>query len=132
MKVFFIFEEINPIIMAGGKKLEYVNLEYIETMSAGDEAIVKELVEVFIDQVPEFITEMKDLYEKKDWTNLGMLAHKAKSSIAIMGMDDLAAMLKEFELDAKSAKSPEKYAGYIERFIDETTHAVEELKAYFE
>ena len=118
--------------MAGKRNLEYVNLEYIESMSGGDETIIRELVDIFIEQVPEFIREMQKLYEKQDWTNLGMLAHKAKSSIAIMGMNDLAAMLKEFELNAKEAKSPEKYSGYIERFVDETTHAVEELKSIFE
>jgi len=118
--------------MAGKKKPEYVNLEYIESMSGGDESIMRELVDVFTEQVPEFIREMQELHEKQDWTNLGMLAHKAKSSIAIMGMDDLAVMLKEFELDAKEAKSPEKYPAYIERFINETTHAVEELKSIFE
>lgn len=118
--------------MAGNNKLEYVNLDYLESMSGGDESIIRELVDVFMQQVPEFIREMQELYEKQDWNNLGMLANKAKSSIAIMGMDDLAVMLKEFELNAKEAKSPEKYSGYIERFIDETTHAVEELKSHFE
>ena len=113
------------------KKLEYVNLSYIKSMSGNDPGIIKELVDVFIEQVPEFIKEMQELFDNQDWHNLGMLAHKAKSSIAIMGMDDLAAMLKEFELDAKEAKSPEKYAAYIQRFIDETDHAVKELKDYF-
>ena len=118
--------------MADEKKLEYVNLDYIKNMSGGDQSIIRELVDVFVEQIPEFIQEMQDFFDKQDWPNLGMLAHKAKSSIAIMGMDSLAAMLKDFELDAKEGKSPEKYDGYIKRFIDETTHAVEELKNYFD
>ena len=37
---------------------------------------------------------MKSLLAEKNYNSLGLLAHKAKSSVAIMGMNDLADMLK--------------------------------------
>jgi hypothetical protein len=45
-----------------------------------------------------------------------------------MGMDDLAAMLKTFELQAKEEKEPQLYESYINRFRTETMGAITELE----
>jgi len=113
------------------ENFKFVNLDYIRSMAGDNQELITEMVEIFVKQIPEFNEIFDDLYEKEDWHNLGMQAHKAKSSVAIMGMDDLAAMLKEFELLAKEGKSPEKYQEYIRRFREETDRAVEELTEHF-
>lgn len=105
----------------------YINTEYLDSVSAGDTGIVRELVTMFSEQVLEIGKEMKILLEQKDYTSLGLLAHKAKSSVLIMGMTDLGALLKTFELEAKEAKDPEKYESYINRFVQDTAEAVREL-----
>lgn len=109
---------------------KYINPAYIESVSGGDTETIRELVTIFSEQVPEFSKEMKNLLEKGDFYNLGLLAHKAKSSVAIMGMEDLAVMLKKFELDAKGNKDPNNYATYVARFESETSEAVAELGEY--
>ncbi len=109
---------------------KFINTEYLESVSGGDREIIGELVDLFREQAVEFTSEMKSLLEKKDYFSLGLLAHKAKSSVAIIGMADLAIMLKTFELDAKAGKDPESYSGYIARFETETRGAVEELGNY--
>ncbi len=105
----------------------YINTEYLDSVSDGDPGIVKELVEMFKGQIIEFNNEMRSLLQKKDYPSLGALAHKAKSSVAIMGMSELAAMLKTFELHAKESRETDRYEYYITRFYDETKGAVEEL-----
>ncbi|MBG0861131.1 MAG: hypothetical protein IQL11_16660 [Bacteroidales bacterium] len=70
---------------------------------------------------------MKTLLAEKKYQTLGLLAHKAKSSVAIMGMADLASMLKTFELQAKEGLEADKYESYIARFANETDGAVKEL-----
>ncbi len=114
-----------------GENFKYVNLDYLKSMAGDNEDLIGEMVDIFVKQIPEFNEILDSLYEKEDWYNLGMQAHKAKSSVAIMGMDGLAAMLKEFELLAKESKSPERYPEFIRRFKEETALAVEELNEYF-
>jgi len=111
-------------------EFKFINTEYLETVSGGDRSIARELVEIFRAQVVEFAGEMKNLLAAGDYYSLGLLAHKAKSSIAIMGMNDLASMLKTFELDAKESRGTEKYESYISRFEQETSVAVTELDYY--
>jgi len=106
---------------------KYINTEYLEMVAGGDSALLKELVGLFRDQVAEFNNDFIAFFEEKNYTALGSLAHKAKSSVAIMGMDSLANMLKTFEIQATSGKNNEMYGSYIQRFENETKCALEEL-----
>ncbi|HBE41387.1 MAG TPA: hypothetical protein DDW27_09320 [Bacteroidales bacterium] len=106
---------------------KFINTEYLDSVSAGDTGIIRELVDMFRNQVSEISDEMKTLLGKKDYNSLGLLAHKAKSSVLIMGMTELGTLLKTFELQAKEGIEPEKYESYIERFAHDTGEAVKEL-----
>jgi HPt (histidine-containing phosphotransfer) domain-containing protein len=104
-----------------------INPEYLHSVAGDDAQLIAEIVNMFKAQVPEIYSEMKSLYSRKDFTLLGMLAHKAKSSVAIMGMDELADMLKTFELSAKEGKETELYESFIEKFGKDTISAIAEL-----
>jgi HPt (histidine-containing phosphotransfer) domain-containing protein len=107
-----------------------INPEYVESFSGGDKEIVSELVGLFRDQIVEITNDMRSYYSRADYHSLGMLAHKAKSSVAIMGMTDLANMLKTFELEGKEGKNPESYESYINRYEKDSNEAVKELEHY--
>lgn len=109
------------------QKGKYINLDYLESISGGSKSLIKEMVEIFLEQVPEFTREMKELLKKKDYQSLGLLAHKAKSSVAIMGMNELAEDLKDFEHLTKEKQDVERYPYYIERFEQSCYQAIEEL-----
>ena len=107
---------------------KFINFEYLDSVSGGDPDIIREIVIMFKDQSVEIYNEMKSHFSGKNYNLLGLLAHKAKSSVAIMGMNDLALMLKTFELQAKEGKESELYESYITRFKTETEAAVAELE----
>ncbi len=107
-----------------------IKTEYLEMVSGGDAGILSDLVDIFKVQADEFSEEMDKLFKVGDYLSLGLLAHKAKSSVAIMGMDDLAVMLKNFELEAKSGENKEKYGDYITRFNNDIKIAIQELDHY--
>ncbi len=104
-----------------------INPEYLEKVTAGDPEIIKEIVGLFREQVEESYKQMLSYLDAGDYFNLGMLAHKVKSSVSIMGMNELAAMLKTFELQAKEGKEPGMYRSYIERYGKESAIALVEL-----
>lgn len=107
---------------------KFINTEYLDSVSGGDSDIIQELVAMFKEQSVEIHDDMIRLLAEKEYNSLGLLAHKAKSSVAIMGMSDLAAMLKTFELQAREGKETELYDSYITRFKTETDAAVKELE----
>jgi len=105
----------------------YIKTEYLEMVAGGDSDLLKELVGMFKDQVAEFNHSMKAFFEEKNYKALGNLAHKAKSSVAIMGMDSLANMLRTFELQATEDKNSDMFESYIQRFENDTKCALDEL-----
>lgn len=109
-------------------KYKYINPEYLESVSGGDPEVIREIVGMFGEQISEIYDQMKSHLAARDYVNLGMLAHKVKSSVSIMGMNDLAVMLKTFELQAREGKETDKYSQYIERFKNETAEALTELR----
>jgi len=107
---------------------KFINTEYLNTVSGGDPETIREIVVMFKEQCVEVHDEMNSLLSEKNYNSLGLLAHKAKSSAAIMGMNDLALILKTFELQAKEGKESELYDSYIKRFKTDTDAAVAELE----
>ena len=104
------------------------DLSYLREMSGGNKDLVLEMIGIFEEQVEDFVLEMTDLLERKEYELLSKLAHKAKSSISIMGLDQLARELKSLEIEAKAGRNKENYPLVIEMFRKETRDAVEELQ----
>jgi HPt (histidine-containing phosphotransfer) domain-containing protein len=104
------------------------DLSYLKEMSGGNKELVLEMIDIFNDQVKEFSTDMDNHLKNKEYELLGKLAHKAKSSVSIMGLNDLAIDLKDLENLAREGKKTEKYAGIIGKFKDETAIALKELQ----
>jgi HPt (histidine-containing phosphotransfer) domain-containing protein len=106
---------------------KYINTEYLDSVAGGDPEIIREIVILFKEQVVEIYSDMSARFIAKEFNALGLLAHKAKSSVSIMGMNDLAIMLKTFELQAKENKETGLYESYITRYKIETEEAIKEL-----
>jgi len=81
---------------------KHINLGYLESITDGNNELIKELIAIFIEQVPEFNEGFEKGIEEKDWNQIAAVAHKAKSSVISMGMDKLGNTdLKNLELLAK-------------------------------
>ena len=104
-----------------------VDLTYLNSMADGSTEVIIEMIGLFKQQIPEFTGEMETHLKNEDWLALSKIAHKAKSSITIMGMNDLADELKRLELLAKEAKNIEDYPAVIEKFKTDCQRAVREL-----
>lgn len=108
--------------------MAYTDLEYLESMTGGDKEIMQEMVDLFISQVPEFCENLNKYLENKDYDALGKEAHKAKSSVLIVGMNDLAKDLKNLQLLTIANTEKETYPVYVKKFETQCYSAIEELK----
>ncbi len=112
--------------------MEYIafNPEYLVNITGGDTATMEEIAGIFTGQIPEFVTEMKTLFAEGRYYDLGLLAHKAKGSVTVMGMEATSKMLKEFELLAKTGDQKERYAGFIANFEEDANRVITEINDY--
>jgi HPt (histidine-containing phosphotransfer) domain-containing protein len=104
-----------------------IDLSYLREMAGGNKELVLEMISIFKSQVTEFGDSMDQLLDSKQYESLGKLAHKAKSSVAIMGLESLAQRLKELENAARDGKNIDSYAKTIAAFKQETAEAIKEL-----
>jgi len=104
-----------------------IDLSYLREMAGGNKELVLEMISIFKNQVVEFSDGMEDLLQNKEYELLGKLAHKAKSSVSIMGLEALADQLKELELSARDGEKVDSYPKIVAAFKQETAEAVREL-----
>lgn len=108
-----------------------IDLSYLNSIADNDQEIVKELIEIFIDQLPEFTIGLGEAFKKHDWATIASLAHKAKSSVVSMGMTDLGnAELKNLELLAKHRRIKELTDKKLPEDNKELTNLQSSIKSY--
>ena len=104
------------------------DLNYLRTMSGGYDKFIQEMIELFREQIEEYKQQMPELLRKKDYDSLSKMAHKAKSSVAVMGMSQVADQLKELELLAGEEKQKERYESMVTDFLNQSQIALKELE----
>jgi len=105
----------------------HVDLTYLKTMSGGDKIIILQMVKMFKEQIPEYLSELKKSLQKKDYKNLSESAHKTKSSLNIVGMNDLADLMKSLELKAKRNEDIDTFQKMIDEFAKALNICILEL-----
>lgn len=108
--------------------MAYTDLSYLKEITGGEKSIVVEMVEMFIAQVDEFKTNLNQHLNDKNWVELGKEAHKAKSSVLIVGMEELGKNLKKLQLLTEEEKEIETYPDYVKMFVTQCDAAVVELQ----
>ena len=106
------------------------DLNYLSSICNGDQDTIIEMIELFSSQIRDMAMEMQLAEEKSDYNSLSKIAHKAKSTVAIMGMKPLSSKLQELELMIKEELHTESYKDYIDFFIEECKAGIIELNEY--
>jgi HPt (histidine-containing phosphotransfer) domain-containing protein len=106
----------------------YTNLDYLKEITGGEPEVVKEFIQLFFDQLPEFKDGMTNYLAEKKWKELGELAHKAKSSVMTFGMNELGYRLKELQLKTQKLEDIESYPEYVDEFMNTVAAAEAELQ----
>ena len=83
---------------------------------------------LFCEQVAEYNKYMPELLQNKDYDSLSKMAHKAKSSVAVMGMNEVADLLKELEILTHEEKEVDQYESMINEFLEQSQLAIKELE----
>ncbi|MFA9389886.1 MAG: Hpt domain-containing protein [Prolixibacteraceae bacterium] len=108
--------------------MAYTDLSYLKEITGGESSIVIEMVEMFIAQVDEFKENLDKHLKDKNWLDLGKEAHKAKSSVLIVGMEELGKNLKKLQLLTEEEREVETYPDFVSMFNEQCDAAVGELQ----
>ena len=88
-------------------KLQSVDFTHLNTITGEDVNFRNELIGIFLEQIPDFIGNMKKFLAGNELQNLAREAHTAKSSVLIFGMTNTGHLLKDIQLWAENKKTME-------------------------
>ncbi|MBO7496789.1 MAG: response regulator [Salinivirgaceae bacterium] len=110
------------------EKYIYINPEHLDSVTGGDEKFKKELIDVFIQQLPTLLVGLEKALQDKDFKQLSAIAHKTKSSVALMGIESLRADMAKLEMEAKEGNDFELYKTIVTNFLSVSTDVLTEIE----
>jgi HPt (histidine-containing phosphotransfer) domain-containing protein len=123
----------NPSISTGEKSV--LDPEVIDSLRelGGDDggALLRELVELFMQDTPPRMVALEDAMQKQDGQALERAAHALKSSCANMGARQLASLCKQLEDSGRQGTfaAAAEIITLSKQEFDAVTRALSELKA---
>ncbi|MCK3685632.1 Hpt domain-containing protein [Maribellus sp. YY47] len=105
---------------------QHINTSRIEELAAGDTEFYIEIIDIFLNQIPDFIDKMTTALEEKNWQLLAREAHTAKSSALTFGMEDTGVRLKQVQLLAE-ANELDTLPELVKKAISDLEAAIPEL-----
>jgi len=111
------------------------DLSYLREIAMGDDSIVIETTEAFLEDTPAALENIQNHYESEEWQQLSKQAHKIKPNLKYMGMEHAHELVLTIEEQAKSGQISDDLGEKVSEFcslchqaLDELTDKVEELK----
>lgn len=90
-------EDESPVETPLRKTKRLIDLSLILDHASGDIEYVKEVIRIYIETMPEYLTELKNYYKQEKWEDLEKQAHKMKSPVAYLGVTELKDALEKME-----------------------------------
>lgn len=110
-------------------QFNHVNLDYLDNISGGDGNFKRELIGIFLKQIPEFMRNLYHFLQEKKYDDLAKEAHTAKSSVLIFMMEETGKDLKKIQLLAENHQT-EDIPSLIEKVKTELDGATKELTEF--
>lgn len=94
------------------------DLSYLNQVFQGNREMINEIITLFLDQVPEYISQMERHVEREEFLALHPLAHKSKSSVAMLGLKKMEEKILLIEKYSRERV----YLEEIPRLVQEARH----------
>lgn len=104
------------------------DLSYLNQVFQGNQEMIHNIIQLFLEQVPQYIEEMEDCVVRNDLISLHPLAHKAKSSIAMLGLRSMEKRIVEIETNSKQHHNLEGLPSLVHEVKSECNLVNEQLR----
>ncbi len=111
-------------------KRKVIRLGYLKSVASGNKKFLKEVMDIFITQIPEELININHAVQLRSWEKVADIAHKMKLGINIMGMKDSEKIILYIEAEAREKITPDEKTIKIkiEKLKEKCLIAVEEVK----
>jgi len=120
---------VQKAIIKEEKKQRCIDLAYLEHRTKADPTLMMEMIQLYLQQTPPLIKEMRKSFDDKDWKTLYGAVHKMIPSFNIVGINqDFENMAKKIQEFASTQKQPEEIHDMVLQLENICVQACQELE----
>jgi len=104
------------------------NLEYLNETFGNDSEAIRMMVDVFLEYTPQDLVAMNLSLKENDLPKVAFYAHKMKSSLAALRIDELEFVLKSIDKPDKTLALKDNLPAIVQKINEVLTTVFEQLK----
>jgi len=105
-----------------------IDLGPLQEIAGGDNMFVAALLGKMVKQLPLSFADMEKTCAEEDWNGLKSAAHKAKSTFAYLGLEDMKGQLRDIEHNAMDGVNLDQLPGQVETSLELGNRILAKLK----
>lgn len=110
------------------KRHQYIDLQYLKSMSNGSPEFIKDMINIFLEETPLMLNQMNEYMQAKDLEGVRKAVHKMKASMDLMGIKSIREDIINIEQSVKNKTKLDLLPNMVEKVEDDCLKALEELK----
>ena len=110
----------------------HYNLAKVYALSDNDPEFVMQIVTLFVTEVPEDLTQIKEGIKKKDHKHAYAYAHKVKPTLDLLGLNVAFEEILQIEAWTKAEGEKKEIKETFKSVKNQVSEAVKELKKDFD
>ncbi|MBU2491974.1 MAG: response regulator [Bacteroidetes bacterium] len=107
---------------------DFINLDYLKESAGNNPSLIKDIINIFLDQTPGFISQIEDAVKSENWEDAKTFAHKMKPTVSYVGISSLVEIIKNIEDYSEEKIHLEKIPGLVKDLKTGCQTAFIELK----
>ncbi len=108
------------------------DLKYLNKISAGDEAFVRDMIRQFINEAPQVLLEISEYMDQKRWPEMYQTLHRFAPTLDFIGLDSIHDLVLTLEKRTFHQEKLDEAPDYLVQLTDHCLKAVEDLKEDFD
>src|SRR5207253_9496233 len=108
------------------------NLDRLHEIENADNEFIREIITVFINNVPANAIKLVEACNNKEWERVYFIAHKMKVNIDLLNMESIKTDIHIVEQNAKSKTNLEQLAGKVTHINKIVLRSQKQMKEDFD
>ncbi len=111
---------------------EKIDLTYLQELSGGDKDFIGEMLQTFLGETSEMLNNLKEVENGDDHERTYQIAHKLKSSLRMIGMEQAAQLCIQIEEKARAEQADEAQQSNIKDLMERVRQTIPALEKELE
>ena len=131
MKPFHSHELLDLLKESSGIRPELAETQFdftaISEMTFGDEALMREILEQFVNDMRKDLNDLQPFVDQNDKNNISEIMHKLAGRTGQMGIKDLAEKFRKYEISFRN-NDPGVSVAELPQFVSESLSIIDQVE----